>query len=92
MVRASIRRVRTAAIRGGSFLCHNSYCNGYRAAARSQNTADSSTSNIGFRCAADAERHNRRNMAQPRKNGSVERNDPPHSSIPVIHRSHTLIL
>jgi sulfatase modifying factor 1 len=38
-------------MKGGSFLCHRSYCNRYRVAARSSNTADSSTSNIGFRCA-----------------------------------------
>lgn len=38
-------------IRGGSFLCHHSYCNRYRVAARSSNTADSSASNMGFRCA-----------------------------------------
>ncbi|MEP7140795.1 MAG: formylglycine-generating enzyme family protein [Caldimonas sp.] len=37
------------ALRGGSFLCHDSYCNRYRVAARSANTADSSASNIGFR-------------------------------------------
>ena len=37
------------ALRGGSFLCHDSYCNRYRVAARSANTPDSSASNIGFR-------------------------------------------
>lgn len=37
-------------MKGGSFLCHASYCNRYRVAARSQNTPDSSSSNIGFRC------------------------------------------
>jgi formylglycine-generating enzyme required for sulfatase activity len=37
-------------MKGGSFLCHASYCNRYRVAARTQNTPDSSTSNIGFRC------------------------------------------
>ncbi|MGN6543194.1 MAG: formylglycine-generating enzyme family protein [Ginsengibacter sp.] len=37
-------------IRGGSFLCHESYCNRYRVAARTSNTIDSSTSNMGFRC------------------------------------------
>ncbi|MBV6713895.1 formylglycine-generating enzyme family protein [Paenibacillus chitinolyticus] len=42
-------------LRGGSYLCHKSYCNRYRVAARSQNTPDSSTGNIGFRCAADAD-------------------------------------
>jgi sulfatase modifying factor 1 len=36
-------------LRGGSFLCHESYCNRYRLAARSSNTSDSSASNIGFR-------------------------------------------
>jgi formylglycine-generating enzyme required for sulfatase activity len=36
-------------LRGGSFLCHRSYCNRYRVAARSRNTPDSSASNIGFR-------------------------------------------
>ncbi|MBO7746118.1 formylglycine-generating enzyme family protein [Paenibacillus sp. MWE-103] len=41
-------------MRGGSYLCHQSYCNRYRVAARSSNTPDSSTGNIGFRCAADA--------------------------------------
>jgi sulfatase modifying factor 1 len=39
--------------RGGSYLCHHSYCNRYRVAARTWNTPDSSTGNTGFRCAAD---------------------------------------
>jgi formylglycine-generating enzyme required for sulfatase activity len=38
-------------IKGGSFLCHKSYCNRYRVAARTFNTPDSSTAHIGFRCA-----------------------------------------
>ncbi len=37
-------------MKGGSFLCHKSYCNRYRVAARTSNTPDSSASNIGFRC------------------------------------------
>jgi len=41
-------------IRGGSYLCHRSYCNRYRVAARSSNTPDSSTGHAGFRCARDA--------------------------------------
>lgn len=41
-------------MRGGSYLCHHSYCNRYRVAARSSNTPDSSTGNLGFRCAKDA--------------------------------------
>jgi formylglycine-generating enzyme required for sulfatase activity len=39
----------TRSLRGGSFLCHESYCNRYRVAARSSNTSNSSASNIGFR-------------------------------------------
>ena len=39
-------------IRGGSYLCHDSYCNRYRVGARSSNTPHSSTGNMGFRCAA----------------------------------------
>lgn len=42
-------------IRGGSYLCHKSYCNRYRVAARSANTPDSSTGNMGFRCAKGIE-------------------------------------
>ncbi|MFI0036447.1 formylglycine-generating enzyme family protein [Streptomyces mutabilis] len=41
-------------MRGGSYLCHDSYCNRYRVAARSSNTPDSSSANLGFRCANDA--------------------------------------
>lgn len=40
--------------KGGSYLCHVSYCNRYRTAARTGNTPDSSTTNNGFRCALDA--------------------------------------
>ncbi len=41
-------------MRGGSYLCHASYCFRYRVAARSSNTPDSATGNLGFRCARDA--------------------------------------
>jgi formylglycine-generating enzyme required for sulfatase activity len=41
-------------MKGGSYLCHHSYCNRYRVAARTANTPDSSTTNIGFRCVADS--------------------------------------
>jgi formylglycine-generating enzyme len=40
-------------MRGGSYLCHPSYCYRYRVAARSANTPESSTGNLGFRCARD---------------------------------------
>jgi len=41
-------------MRGGSYLCHASYCGRYRVDARSGTEPDSSTGNIGFRCARDA--------------------------------------
>lgn len=40
-------------IRGGSYLCHRSYCNRYRVAARTSNTPDSATTNMSFRCVRD---------------------------------------
>ncbi len=40
-------------IRGGSYLCHASYCRRYRVDARSCNSPDSSSGNTGFRVAAD---------------------------------------
>lgn len=40
-------------MKGGSFLCHKSYCNRYRVAARTGNTPDSATENISFRCVRD---------------------------------------
>jgi formylglycine-generating enzyme required for sulfatase activity len=41
-------------MRGGSYLCHASYCNRYRVGARSGNGPDSSVGNLGFRCVAEA--------------------------------------
>lgn len=41
------------AMRGGSYLCHPSYCWRYRNAARSASTPDSTTGHVGFRCVAD---------------------------------------
>ena len=40
-------------LKGGSFLCHKSYCYRYRIAARSGSTPDSSTSHQGFRLVYD---------------------------------------
>ena len=40
-------------LKGGSYLCHRSYCYRYRIAARSSNTPDTSTSHQGFRVAWD---------------------------------------
>ena len=38
--------------RGGSYLCHDSYCNRYRVAARDGSLPGDATGNIGFRVAA----------------------------------------
>lgn len=39
--------------RGGSYLCHATYCDRYHVHSRSRNDPDSSTGNCGFRLAAD---------------------------------------
>ncbi|MEH0579295.1 MULTISPECIES: formylglycine-generating enzyme family protein [Streptomyces] len=39
--------------KGGSYLCHASYCRRYRVAARQGLVPDSATGNVGFRCAVD---------------------------------------
>lgn len=38
-------------MRGGSWLCNDSYCSGYRVAHRNKATPDSGLTNTGFRCA-----------------------------------------
>merc|ERR1711920_772929 len=40
--------------KGGSFMCHKSYCWRYRVCARSHLTADSTAHHVGFRCARAA--------------------------------------
>lgn len=47
------KQTASRSMRGGSYLCHRSYCNRYRVAARSSNTPDSSTGNCGFRVVRD---------------------------------------
>lgn len=42
-------------IRGGSFLCNDSYCSGYRNAARMKTTPDSSSLHTGFRTVVSAD-------------------------------------
>ncbi len=49
------RNGNTKVIRGGSYLCHESYCNRYRVGARTANTPDSSTGNMGFRVVAQTD-------------------------------------
>ena len=40
--------------RGGSFLCHASYCRRYRVSGRQHHAADSSAGNLGFRLASNS--------------------------------------
>ncbi|NBC82230.1 MAG: SUMF1/EgtB/PvdO family nonheme iron enzyme [Bacteroidetes bacterium] len=40
-------------IRGGSFLCNDSYCAGYRVSARMKTTPNSGMLHLGFRCVKD---------------------------------------
>jgi formylglycine-generating enzyme len=48
------RRGANRVTRGGSYLCHASYCRRYRVAARNSMEPESTTGNTGFRCARDA--------------------------------------
>ncbi|MGD9632854.1 MAG: SUMF1/EgtB/PvdO family nonheme iron enzyme [Pirellulales bacterium] len=41
-------------LRGGSYLCHESYCNRYRVSARTFSGPESSAGNVGIRVAWDA--------------------------------------
>lgn len=41
-------------VRGGSYLCHDSYCHRYRVSARSANHPGATAGNLGFRCAGDS--------------------------------------
>jgi sulfatase modifying factor 1 len=41
------------AIRGGSFLCHQSYCKRYRVFSRNGTYRENTASNLGFRCVKD---------------------------------------
>jgi formylglycine-generating enzyme len=48
-------RNRDKVVKGGSFLCHKSYCYRYRIAARSSMSPDPSTSHTGFRICYDSD-------------------------------------
>jgi len=45
---------RDRVIRGGSYLCHDSYCTRYRVAARTSNSPGSTAGHMGFRVATDS--------------------------------------
>ncbi|MEZ5023449.1 MAG: SUMF1/EgtB/PvdO family nonheme iron enzyme, partial [Chitinophagales bacterium] len=37
-------------IKGGSFLCNDSYCSGYRVSAKMKTSEETSLQHLGFRC------------------------------------------
>jgi formylglycine-generating enzyme len=41
-------------VRGGSFLCHEAYCKGYRVTARMKSSPDTGLEHTGFRCVRDS--------------------------------------
>jgi len=41
-------------VRGGSFMCHPSYCKGYRVSSRMKSSTDTGLENTGFRCVISA--------------------------------------
>jgi len=43
-------------MRGGSYLCNDSYCSGYRVSARMKSSPDSGMEHLGFRCVADKDK------------------------------------
>lgn len=45
-------------LRGGSFLCNDSYCSGYRVARRMKSSPDTGLEHTGFRCVKDTRRTN----------------------------------
>ena len=51
-------------IRGGSFLCSDSYCSSYRPSARMANTVDSSTNHMGIRCVMSSRAWKARSSAE----------------------------
>ncbi len=45
--------VKKRVMRGGSFLCNESYCSGYRNSSRMKSSQDSGMEHVGFRCVSD---------------------------------------
>jgi formylglycine-generating enzyme required for sulfatase activity len=43
-------------LRGGSFLCNDSYCSGYRVARRMKSSPDTGLEHTGFRCVKDVKK------------------------------------
>lgn len=65
------RREQAKVTKGGSFLCHASYCYRYRIAARSALPADSAASNVGFRVAYDGDHPAARRRISARSGSAI---------------------
>ena len=63
-------------MRGGSYLCHDSYCNRYRVAARTSNTPDSSSGNCSFRTVAAALGPHSQEIDRDNTTSAEHRDDP----------------
>ncbi len=50
-------KARKRSIRGGSFLCNDSYCSGYRVARRMSSSEDTGLEHTGFRCVRGLSSH-----------------------------------
>ncbi len=48
--------VQKKVVRGGSFLCNDSYCSGFRVSARMKTSPETSLEHTGFRCVRDVKR------------------------------------
>lgn len=60
-------------MRGGSFLCHDSYCASYRPSARMASSPDTGLSHTGFRCVADAPAPGEKSNLDPEKSTESQR-------------------
>ena len=73
-------------MRGGSYLCHASYCSRYRVDARSASEPDSSAGNVGIRVAFDLDAGSPRRTARSiRPAAASAPGDPEDLPDPVDH-------
>ena len=53
LIQVKKQSMKMRVLRGGSFLCNDSYCSGYRVSRRMSSSQDSGLSHTGFRCVRD---------------------------------------
>ncbi len=59
--------------RGGSFLCHDSYCKGYRISARMKTCPDTSLNHLGFRCVMTNDEWKEKNKTMNESTNEIEK-------------------